>query len=129
MKKTKGKYKIKPPTGPQPLTWSLYLLVNEKTPNTYLGVSTDPLRRLRQHNGLLARGAKYTHSFGENWRIVLLLPFLTKSKAHSIERICKNKRHKAKGKTPLARRLYVIYQTVDPELCITFMGHDKTCNL
>lgn len=129
MKKGKSETQTKLQPKSQPLTWNVYLLVNEKTPNTYLGVTTDPLRRLRQHNGLLAGGAKATHSFGENWRVVLLIPFLTKSNALSIERTCKNKRHKAKGKTPLARRLYTIYSVVDRDLCLTFMDGDKTPNL
>lgn len=103
--------------------WYIYLLTNEKTPNTYLGVTTDPKRRLRQHNGELAGGARATHSFGENWRIVLLIPNLTKSKALSIERICKNRRRKGKGKTPLERRLSIIYQTIDKADCQTFFEH------
>ena len=101
---------------PEKENWSLYLLVNEKTPNTYLGVSTDPMRRLRQHNGEISGGAKATRSFGENWRIVLIVPSLTKSKALSIERTCKNLRHKAKGKTPLERRLYTIKSVVSSKL-------------
>ena len=113
------------PTQPtQPLDWYVYLLTNPHTTNTYLGVTNNPERRLRQHNGEISGGAKATHSFGKDWRIVLLIPHLTKSKALSIERICKNKRHKAKGKTPLQRRLYTIHSVYPKEKCVTF-SYDK----
>ncbi len=97
--------------------WYLYLLVNDTTCNTYLGVTNNPSRRIRQHNGEISGGAKYTHSHGKNWRFYLLVDNLTKSEALSYERICKNKRRHGKGKTPLERRLCIIYDVVGEDRC------------
>ena len=105
---------------PQKRNWNLYLLSNAKTSNTYLGVTTDPSRRLRQHNGEISGGARATRNFGKHWRIRLVVPFLTKSEALSIERTCKNKRRKGKGKTPLERRINIIHTIVEQNRCLTF---------
>jgi putative endonuclease len=90
--------------------WSLYLLENTENKYTYLGVTVNINRRIRQHNGELVGGAKYTSSNkgkGE-WILKTIVNDLTKSEALSFERIIKNKRRKGKGKTPLDRRNYLI---------------------
>ena len=90
--------------------WSLYLLENTENKYTYLGVTVNIIRRIRQHNGELVGGAKYTSSNkgkGE-WILKTIVNDLTKSEALSFERIIKNKRRKGKGKTPLDRRNYLI---------------------
>jgi predicted GIY-YIG superfamily endonuclease len=90
--------------------WFVYLLENTKNNSTYLGVTKDTTKRLKKHNGKLRGGAKYTKSKkgdGE-WKYNLIAGGFTKSKAHSIERKAKNMRRKAKGKTPLERRLNVL---------------------
>lgn len=46
--------------------WSFYIIFNRNS--TYAGVSPDPVRRLRQHNGEIKGGAKYTTSKGEGWK-------------------------------------------------------------
>ena len=46
--------------------WSFYIIFNKNS--TYAGVSPDPVRRLRQHNGEIKGGAKYTTSKGEGWK-------------------------------------------------------------
>ena len=51
--------------------WSCYLIQNGKA--TYVGVSLDPIRRLRQHNGEISGGAKYTKSRGSGWSHVCIL--------------------------------------------------------
>ena len=92
------------------MSWYLYLLENTDNKKTYLGVTTDYKRRIRQHNGEIKGGAKYTHSFkgsGE-WKLVYLLDNLSKNQALSYERSIKNRRKKAKGKTPLEKRMYAI---------------------
>jgi len=38
--------------------WSFYIIQNKGS--TYAGVSPDPVKRLRKHNGELSGGAKYT---------------------------------------------------------------------
>jgi predicted GIY-YIG superfamily endonuclease len=45
--------------------WYFYLIENNGF--TYAGVSPDPIRRLRQHNGEIKGGAKYTTSKGSGW--------------------------------------------------------------
>ena len=80
-------------------TYIVYLLVNTNSNNnyTYLGITNNSKRRLRQHNGILKGGAKYTNAFkgdGE-WVYYLKIKNLTKSEALSIERTAKNKRKKA----------------------------------
>ena len=42
--------------------WALYLLENSDNKKTYLGVTVNINRRIRQHNGELVGGAKYTSS-------------------------------------------------------------------
>lgn len=48
--------------------WIFYIIKNEYA--TYAGVSPDPVRRLRQHNGELKGGAKYTTGRGSGWKHV-----------------------------------------------------------
>lgn len=51
--------------------WSFYIIYNGKA--TYAGVSPDPIRRLRQHNGEIKGGAKYTTSRGPGWRHICVI--------------------------------------------------------
>ena len=46
--------------------WKFYLIENGE--RTYAGVSPDPVRRLRQHNGEISGGAKYTRKSGPGWK-------------------------------------------------------------
>jgi predicted GIY-YIG superfamily endonuclease len=45
--------------------WHCYLLVSDDGKRTYIGATVDPNRRLQQHNGEKAGGAKATH--GRHW--------------------------------------------------------------
>ena len=51
--------------------WSFYIIQNKGY--TYAGVSPDPVKRLRKHNGELSGGAKYTQSKGPGWTHVCLV--------------------------------------------------------
>ena len=64
--------------------WQFYLINNG--PYTYAGVSPDPVKRLRKHNGEISGGAKYTASKGPGWKhICLVKGFPTKIEALQFE--------------------------------------------
>jgi len=47
------------------MTWYVYLLVSRSIDfynHTYVGITTNLDKRIKQHNGLLAGGAKYTRA-------------------------------------------------------------------
>ena len=95
-------------------TYIVYLLKNTDNNYTYLGITNNFKRRLRQHNGEIKGGAKYTNSFKGNgvWECYLHIVNLTKKEALSLERKVKNKRKHAKGTTPLEKRLNVLIPTL-----------------
>ena len=90
--------------------WNLYLLENSYNNKTYLGVSTDVVRRVRQHNNEISGGARYTKINKEEglWFPKVIVTDLTKNQALSFERTIKNMRKRAKGKNPFEKRLYLI---------------------
>lgn len=71
--------------------YTLYLLVHD-CGRTYIGITTDVTRRLRQHNGILSGGAKATTRYGPGWKIVAHLSPFDKSTALRIERNVKKSR-------------------------------------
>lgn len=85
----------------------VYLLTNTHSNRTYLGITNNSERRIRQHNGHIKGGAKYTHSFkGDGyWNYKLHITNLSKSEALSIERTIKNKRNQFRGKDGLSKKI------------------------
>ena len=64
--------------------WIFYIIINNKC--TYAGVSPDPIKRLRKHNGEICGGAKYTTSKGPGWKHVCIITgFKTKQQALQFE--------------------------------------------
>ena len=51
--------------------WFFYIIQNKQF--TYAGVSPDPVKRLRKHNGELSGGAKYTASKGPGWKHICIV--------------------------------------------------------
>lgn len=81
----------------EPITgWYVYVLVSVARQRTYVGISTDPERRLRQHNGERPGGARSTRA-GRPWeRARLHGPFETRGEALRIERALKRRRGEAR---------------------------------
>ena len=88
--------------------WIFYIIENRGC--TDAGVSPDPLRRLRQHNGEIKGGAKYTTSKGPGWTHVCLVEgFRTKIEALQFEWAVKHvPPRNAGGMTNRIKKLYVI---------------------
>ena len=90
------------------------LLVHNIHNRTYLGITNNKKRRIRQHNCIIKGGAKYTSSNllkkeGGQWKYYLIIPNLTKKEKHYQRNVLlKNKRRKGKGKTPPLRRIDII---------------------
>ena len=73
---------------------------------TYVGITIDLGHRIRQHNGIIKGGAKYTTNFINNniWYYHTIIENLDKRNALSIEKKIKIYSKKYKG-TPIERRL------------------------
>jgi len=103
----------------------VYLLYHTVHNRTYLGITNHKDRRIRQHNGEIKGGAKYTTAFkGEGeWKYYLHITNVTKSQALSIERTAKNKRRGAKGTSAIDKRIYVLLPLLEkyPECKIEYM--------
>ena len=91
--------------------WIIYLLYNARHNKTYIGITTNLERRIRQHNGFIKGGAKATACWAPGWRCYCLLRGLkTRSEAQRWEKILKG-RHKG-----LNRRQQAFYD-LEKGLC------------
>ncbi len=73
-------------------SWFVYVLVSESRVRTYVGVTTDVVRRLAQHNGELAGGAKSTRA-GRPWQVAAVHgPLPERAQAQQIEAVLKHTR-------------------------------------
>lgn len=76
------------------MEWWLYVLVAADGSGTYVGITTDVERRLKQHNGELAGGARST-TRGRPWVLGRTLgPFLDRAEAQAAEYRIKKMRGK-----------------------------------
>ena len=67
------------------MDWWLYVLLSADGATTYVGVTTDVERRLKQHNGEIAGGARST-TRGRPWTVGRTLgPFLDRAEAQAVE--------------------------------------------
>lgn len=94
-------------------TWCMYVITSAKRNRTYVGVTNNMVRRLRQHNEEIKGGAKSTRGLGP-WNLVLRVTHLNKKLAYQMEwamhrlgRTCR-----PRGMTPVERRLYHLFDVV-----------------
>jgi predicted GIY-YIG superfamily endonuclease len=91
------------------MSYIVYVLVNTTNNKTYVGITNNPVRRIRQHNGELVGGAKYTKMNKDDgeWVFHGYIKNLEKKMALSIEKRIKIKSKRLSG-TPIERRLKAI---------------------
>jgi predicted GIY-YIG superfamily endonuclease len=78
------------------MIWYCYALISDCGRYTYIGKTNDLHRRLRQHNGEISGGARYTRR-GRPWRhFVIVSGFPTNSMACCFEWAWKKKRKRGK---------------------------------
>ena len=92
------------------MDYIIYLLINNENNCTYVGITNNPERRLRQHNGEIKGGAKYTSLKKGNgkWDFYGFILGLEKNEALSIEKKIHIYSKKCKGNSPLEKRLNCI---------------------
>ncbi|MEE8508486.1 MAG: GIY-YIG nuclease family protein [Myxococcota bacterium] len=82
--------------------WLVYVLVSSAGRRTYVGITTDPERRLAQHNGVRKGGARTTRR-GRPWRIGALYgPCGSRAEAQRLERRLKKLRGEARLRADLS---------------------------
>ena len=90
------------------MDYIIYLLINEKDNCTYVGITNNPERRIRQHNCEISGGAKYTTMKKCIWSYYGFILGCEKCEALSIEKKIHIYSKKTKGKTPLEKRINCI---------------------
>jgi len=72
--------------------WFVYVLASKRSARTYVGITTDPTRRLAQHNGDRAGGARTTRA-GRPWRMAAQYgPYAARGEALRVEHAVKRLR-------------------------------------
>jgi len=103
------------------MNYIIYILYNTTSTKTYVGITNNPVRRLRQHNSELVGGAKYTtlNKGDGEWKYYGHITkkndsdiILDKITALKMEYRIKYLSKKAKG-SPIERREVAIQQTLE----------------
>lgn len=89
--------------------WTVYLLLNTSNNKTYVGITNNIDKRIKQHNGILKGGAKFTRAFkgdGE-WILLTSINNLNKIRASKLEYQIKNSKTIIKNGNSVERRLKI----------------------
>lgn len=94
--------------------YMVYILIHTNSNKTYVGITNNLTRRIRQHNCELVGGAKYTTmNKGEGeWRVYGTINNLVKNEALSLEKKIKIRSRKYKG-TPIEKRMKAINELMN----------------
>jgi putative endonuclease len=110
----------------------IYLLYNTSNNSTYVGITNNQERRLRQHNGELVGGAKYTKAKKGvgSWKFYGWIKanedsILEKIRSLKLEYRVKYLSRKSKG-TPIEKRLKAINQILADNTDLTFQLNLET---
>ena len=96
--------------------WKVYCIQLKDGEKTYCGATNNFSRRIRQHNGELAGGAKYTTLSGTDWEPVFLVHgFPNKIAALQFEWALKKQSMKEKGQTRINRRIKALHSLFQKE--------------
>ncbi len=111
------------------MNYIVYILINTNNNCTYVGITNNPIRRLRQHNGELKGGARYTTMKKElgKWIMHSYIPNLNKNIALSIEKKIHIHSKKYKG-TPIEKRINYINDLLQKYEDIKLYTGDITFN-
>lgn len=67
------------------MNYQVYLLYHSNSNVSYIGITTDIDRRIKQHNKIIKGGAKYTNRFTPKWELIRITNFMSKSEALKLE--------------------------------------------
>ena len=110
--------KPRPTDAPAPLTQPhsrapacmpnfVYLLQSTSSPaKTYIGVTNDIARRLRQHNGEIVGGARYTRRF-RPWKFLALFAMRSRREALQLEWRAKHTSRRVGERGPAGRAVLI----------------------
>lgn len=93
-----------------------YLIVSLKNGRTYIGYSSNPHRRLREHNGEIKGGAKSTRAHRPYRLHCIVGTFSTIGKAMSFEYNWKHKSYRIDGRVARAKKLITMPKWKKKEL-------------
>mgnify|MGYP000961088021 FL=1 len=94
--------------------YCVYLLVNTNNNKTYIGITNNINKRIKQHNNILSGGAKYTTMNIDNskWIYYGFIHNLKKNISLHLEKKIKNISKKNSG-SPLERRINAINYSIN----------------
>jgi len=103
------------------MSYSVYILINTNNNRTYVGITNNINRRIRQHNCEIKGGAKYTTNFkGDGlWIYYGFVHNLTKNISLSLEKKIKIKSKKVLG-SPIEKRIKAINYIIENYNIINF---------